>query len=228
MKYKVGDKVRVRKDISVKGNWGFVEAMEQFIGKVVTISRLVDTHDAYLILEDGGEYVWTEEMFEGLAGDEQTDEADKLKYKVGDMVIFIKPLMGMVSDGGFILKEVFAKNDVRRITDDDDKYYFVDDFGSTIKVKHKDLECVTDIYTAEGEANENTNNGNTIRPGYYQSSVGDIFDIADVYGLDFPLGNAVKYICRAGKKNKAAEVEDLEKAVQCIQRAIELRRAKDE
>jgi hypothetical protein len=70
--------------------------------------------------------------------------------------------------------------------------------------------------------------GNTIRPGYYQSRMGDIFDIADVYGLDFPLGNAVKYICRAGKKNKAAEIEDLEKAIQCIQRAIELRRAKDE
>jgi hypothetical protein len=70
--------------------------------------------------------------------------------------------------------------------------------------------------------------GNTIRPGYYQSRMGDIFDIAGVYGLDFPLGNAVKYICRAGKKNKAAEIEDLEKAIQCIQRAIELRRAKDE
>lgn len=70
--------------------------------------------------------------------------------------------------------------------------------------------------------------GNTIRPGYYKSSMGDVFDIAAAYGLDMPLGMAVKYILRAGKKDKAKEIEDLEKAVQCIQRAIELRRAKDE
>ena len=70
MKYKVGDKVRVRKDISVKGNWGFVEEMKSFIGKAVTISRLVSPYDdEYMILEDGGEYVWTEELFEGLANE---------------------------------------------------------------------------------------------------------------------------------------------------------------
>jgi len=62
-----------------------------------------------------------------------------------------------------------------------------------------------------------------IRPDYYQSAMGDIFDIADAYGLDFPLGNAVKYICRAGKKDKDKEIEDLQKAVRCIQRAIDIR-----
>jgi hypothetical protein len=68
--------------------------------------------------------------------------------------------------------------------------------------------------------------GNTIRPGYYQSTMGDIFDIANAYGLDFPLGNAVKYICRAGKKDKSKEIEDLRKAIKCIKRAIELREGK--
>jgi hypothetical protein len=67
--------------------------------------------------------------------------------------------------------------------------------------------------------------GNTIRPGYYQSSMGDIFDIAHAYNLSFPLGNAVKYICRAGKKDRDKDIEDLQKAMRCIQREIDIRMA---
>ena len=142
-----------------------------------------------------------------------------MEYKLGDLVIFKEPLMGAES------KEVFKKCDVRRIVATDEKNYFVDNFGGTVKVKHKDLECVTRIYSeaVEGEANEITDNGNTIRPGYYQSAMGDVFDIANAYGLDMPLGTAVKYILRAGKKDKEKEIEDLQKAVRCIERAIELR-----
>ncbi len=66
--------------------------------------------------------------------------------------------------------------------------------------------------------------GNTIRPGYYQSAMGDVFDIAHAYGLDMACGTAVKYILRAGKKDKEKEIEDLEKAIRSIERAIEIRR----
>jgi hypothetical protein len=76
---------------------------------------------------------------------------------------------------------------------------------------------------AEGDFDENTDNSNTIRPGYYQSTMGDVFDIATAYQLDMPLGTAAKYILRAGKKDKAKEIEDLRKAIRCIERAIELR-----
>ena len=65
--------------------------------------------------------------------------------------------------------------------------------------------------------------GNEIRPGYYKSSMGDVFDIAHEYQLDFPLGNALKYLLRAGKKDAGKEIEDLEKAITCIRRAIEIR-----
>jgi len=93
MKYKVGDKVRVRKDISVKGNWGFVEEMKPFIGKVVTISRLVSPYDdEYMILEDGGEYVWTEELFEGFA-----NEAPSITKRINDKHNILNGLLN--SDG---------------------------------------------------------------------------------------------------------------------------------
>lgn len=70
MKYKVGDKVRVRKDLVIDSNYGredFVEEMKSFIGKVVTISKVID--EEYMILEDDGDYAWTEEMFEGVANE---------------------------------------------------------------------------------------------------------------------------------------------------------------
>jgi hypothetical protein len=45
--------------------------------------------------------------------------------------------------------------------------------------------------------------------------------VIDAWGLNFCLGNAVKYISRAGKKNKATEIEDLKKAIWYIQHQID-------
>jgi hypothetical protein len=44
--------------------------------------------------------------------------------------------------------------------------------------------------------------------------------VIEAWGLDFPLGNAVKYISRAGKKDKETTVQDLEKAIWYIRRKI--------
>jgi hypothetical protein len=40
------------------------------------------------------------------------------------------------------------------------------------------------------------------------------------WGLNFALGNAVKYIARAGKKDPAKHIEDLQKAVFYLQNEI--------
>lgn len=44
--------------------------------------------------------------------------------------------------------------------------------------------------------------------------------VIEAWGLGFCLGNAVKYICRAGKKADAATVEDLKKARWYVDREI--------
>ena len=41
------------------------------------------------------------------------------------------------------------------------------------------------------------------------------------WGLDYYLGNATKYLCRAGKKPGAETVQDLEKAIWYIKAEIE-------
>jgi hypothetical protein len=45
--------------------------------------------------------------------------------------------------------------------------------------------------------------------------------VIEAWQLDFPLGNAVKYISRAGKKDPAKELEDLRKASWYLTRRIE-------
>lgn len=56
-------------------------------------------------------------------------------------------------------------------------------------------------------------------PAHYKSTCGEVIDIIESWGLGFCLGNALKYICRAGKKDGAKRETDLEKALFYIRRA---------
>lgn len=65
MKYKVGDKVKVREDLEVDKRYGteeFIEKMEEYKGKIVTIDTV--NEDDYYIEEDKQTWSWTEEMLE--------------------------------------------------------------------------------------------------------------------------------------------------------------------
>ena len=65
MKYKVGDKVKVREDLEVDKRYGteeFIEEMEEYKGKIVTIDTV--NEDDYYIEEDKQSWSWTEEMLE--------------------------------------------------------------------------------------------------------------------------------------------------------------------
>ena len=63
---------------------------------------------------------------------------------------------------------------------------------------------------------------NVDHPDHYLSSSGhEVIDVIEAWSLDFNLGNAVKYIARAGKKNPEKKSEDLQKAIWYINRNIE-------
>ena len=57
-------------------------------------------------------------------------------------------------------------------------------------------------------------------PSHYNSNGMEVIDVIERWGLGFELGNALKYICRAGRKDSSA-IEDLEKAVWYSKRAEE-------
>lgn len=84
MKYKVGDKVKVKSDLKENTSYGgkiFVRDMAVYRGKNVEISKVHD--DAYCIKESDREWFWTDKMFEGLAEDElAAEEAIKIQAEM--------------------------------------------------------------------------------------------------------------------------------------------------
>lgn len=80
MKYKVGDKVRVRSDLKENTRYGeqiFSPDMRPFLGKIVEISEIL-IEDSYHIKETDGGYgwFWTDEMFEPV---EEMSAAEAIK-----------------------------------------------------------------------------------------------------------------------------------------------------
>lgn len=63
------------------------------------------------------------------------------------------------------------------------------------------------------------------RPDYYggKDNTYEVFQVLEAWGLDkdFYLGNVIKYVARAGKKNKLTEKEDLQKALVYLQKRID-------
>ena len=60
-------------------------------------------------------------------------------------------------------------------------------------------------------------------PNHYggENNPYEAIKVIEAWDLDFCLGNAVKYISRAGKKDASKELEDLNKAVWYLNRRIE-------
>lgn len=60
-------------------------------------------------------------------------------------------------------------------------------------------------------------------PPHYNQGKIEVIEFIEDKHLSFHLGNAVKYISRAGIKDPTKFVEDLEKAIWYIRRQIEIR-----
>ena len=60
-------------------------------------------------------------------------------------------------------------------------------------------------------------------PSYYNQGI-EVIDFVDSYGLNFNLGNVVKYVVRAGHKPGEEAVEALSKAVWYLEHEIARRK----
>ena len=58
-------------------------------------------------------------------------------------------------------------------------------------------------------------------PAWYNRGKTEVVDFIEDQGLGYHLGNALKYLCRAGHKPGDDESDDLRKAIWFIQRRIE-------
>ena len=57
-------------------------------------------------------------------------------------------------------------------------------------------------------------------PAHYTAGSIEVIDFLEAWNFPFHLANAIKYICRAGRKDKSKTTEDLRKAIWYINRYI--------
>ena len=63
-------------------------------------------------------------------------------------------------------------------------------------------------------------------PDHYNQGNIEVIDAIEDWKLNFHLGNAVKYIARAGKKDPTKKIEDLKKALWYVERQIKYEESK--
>lgn len=78
-------------------------------------------------------------------------------------------------------------------------------------------ECCDDV--KEEDWDEEDNNP-VYHPKHYNTGKIEVIDFIEDQKFNYYRGNAVKYISRAGKKDKETEIQDLEKAVFYLEREI--------
>lgn len=69
---------------------------------------------------------------------------------------------------------------------------------------------------------------NVNHPAHYNTGKIEVIEYLEDKDFGLHLANVVKYVSRAGKKNPATEIEDLEKAQWYLERRIEILKARKE
>ena len=96
--------------------------------------------------------------------------------------------------------------------------------GILAKLRAKE-ECLNSRFQAEcidlGDIEED-NGDSVVHPDHYQGNGYEVLDIIEDFELNFNLGNVLKYVLRAGRKNSELKEEDLEKALFYLKRELDV------
>ena len=127
---------------------------------------------------------------------------DFWKYNIGDEIRFENEVYRIddIVDGNYIIRD-----EIRRL-------YF------SISCQEIDTRA-TPIKKDIAESAKKENDSAVDHPSYYQGKI-EVIDFIEDKHLGFNLGNCVKYISRAGKKNQDKLIEDLKKARWYLDREI--------
>lgn len=161
-KFNVGDKVRIKGDLS-KCEFGYSYYMERFAGKKATVINTFGKGGIKLDI-DKQVWNWSENVLELI------EESDNMNTKIEE--------------------------------------------GN--KINESDLKDTETSKEVKDDKNDPVNH-----PSHYTDTKIEVMDYIEDKGFNFALGNAVKYISRAGRKDKNKTIEDLEKAEWYLNREIE-------
>ena len=110
MRFKVGDKVKVRKDLEIGilyGNYYFSTSMAKFKGKQFTIIEVNEEYTYYRTVEDNGSWKWTDEMLEPIE-----EKQDLRELLVDGVIVKTRERGNMIYLGGvFNSTNTLSKNE---------------------------------------------------------------------------------------------------------------------
>lgn len=92
------------------------------------------------------------------------------------------------------------------------------------KMKQSDMMLLSELHESfleESKERDKLINQDVVNnPQHYKGKKFEVIDIIEDYKLGFNLGNLIKYVLRAGKKDPTKELEDLRKARYYLEREI--------
>ena len=203
MKFKVGEKVRVREGLIVGQDYGtqrFVKSMDRYKGGIYTICSTYG--DCYLLKEHKKEWwFFTDEMLEPV--DENNPEQHKKEdenYCYGISGNFSNPGHGQsVSPGKRVVKNIIR---------------FDENNCDNCKNYNTYFDCSQCSDFDEWEEKEDLIHN----PSHYTYSKHEPIEVIKAWNLNFDLGNVVKYIARC--EHKGNKLLDLNKALEYLQHEI--------
>ncbi|EQK39786.1 hypothetical protein C672_3661 [[Clostridium] bifermentans ATCC 638] len=223
--------------VKVVNNDGFEDIVE--VGKTYTIDG------NFNCVKHFEEWIWSSDKFI-MRECELTETVNSMRFKyanTGDKVMCIDKLIGSSLTVGKIyeIREVVAcRGDViyiEVVNDKGKKVSYASDFFKKVNDDELDVDLSSKYHIhnkkpsknplEEKILNENKRknidkgNNNPIKPNHYKSGKFDVIAFCFEHELDFALGNVVKYVVRAGKKDSSKELEDLLKAQEYLNREIE-------
>lgn len=114
MKHKIGDKVKIRKDLKLDEEYDGMDVNEEMVllcDKEATISEVLPDDNGYEIEEDEGYFLWTDSMF-------NMTNADKIRAMSDEeLAEFLKQTVCLFGDNMFSCYGCFKENKCSSISD---------------------------------------------------------------------------------------------------------------
>lgn len=227
MNIKVGDKVRIKEDLS-ECEFGYCGYMEEFAGKETTV---ISTFGKGVIKLDIDEQVWdwSENVLELI------EEGKTMKMKRIDYILNAKDNMQVILDETVLDCDICPVDS--GVCNGDCEFYYKEYLNEEIevdksKLKDADIKSITigqalqSICDIPPQIKIDSDKIKEVEdvvnhPSHYTDGNIEVMDFIEDKQLNFARGNVIKYVSRAGKKDPNKELEDLLKSMWYLNREIE-------
>lgn len=227
MNLKVGDKVRIKEDLS-ECEFGYCGYMEEFAGKETTV---ISTFGKGVIKLDIDEQVWdwSENVLELI------EEGKTMKMKRIDYILNARDNIQAILDETVLDCDICpasCENCNGNCEFHYKKYLNEEIEVDKSKLKDSDVESITigqalqSIYDIPPQIKIDSDKIKEVEdvvnhPSHYTDGNIEVMDFIEDKQLNFARGNVIKYVSRAGKKDPNKELEDLKKSMWYLNREIE-------